>query len=243
MLKIAIPSYNAEKYIGSCISSLKRQSFENFEAVIVSDASTDSTVEKAYEEIENDSRFRVISSNQNLGQLSSITLATQELNPNPEDIIVNIDGDDALNLTIALEIVTSTYDRTGCLMTYGSYKTQSGHVTSTNIGKRYPQSVINKNLYRKSEWLASHLRTYKYHLWKCIDDNDLRDSKGNYWRVAGDKAIMYPMLEMAGNRQEAISDRIYFYRNNIATNVHATRRKEQSATAKTIRELKPYSLI
>ena len=243
MLKIAIPSYNAEKYIGSCISSIKQQSVEDFEAVIVSDASTDSTIEKAYEEIKNDSRFRVISSDKNLGPLSSITLATQELNPNPEDIIVNIDGDDALYLTTALEIVTNTYDRTACLMTYGSFKTQSGHIYNPNVGKRYAQSIINKNLYRKSEWLASHLRTYKYHLWKCIDDNDLRDAKGDYWRAAGDLAIMYPMLEMAGNRQEAISDRIYLYRDNIATNVHATRRKEQYEAAKTIRELKPYSLI
>ena len=162
MLKIAIPSYNAEKYIGSCISSIKQQSVEDFEAVIVSDASTDSTIEKAYEEIKNDSRFRVISSDKNLGSLSSITLATQELNPNPEDIIVNIDGDDALYLTTALEIVTNTYDRTACLMTYGSFKTQSGHITNPNVGKRYAQSIINNNLYRKSEWLASHLRTYNH---------------------------------------------------------------------------------
>ena len=33
MLKIAIPSYNAEKYIGLCISSIKQQSVEDFEAV------------------------------------------------------------------------------------------------------------------------------------------------------------------------------------------------------------------
>ena len=243
MLKIAIPSYNAEKYIGSCISSIKQQSFENFEVVIVSDSSTDSTIEKAYEEIENDSRFRVISSDKNLGPLSSIILATQELNPNPEDIIVNIDGDDALYLRTALEIVMSTYDRTACLMTYGSFKTQSGHILNPNVGKRYSQSIINKNLYRKSEWLASHLRTYKYHLWKCINDDDLRDSSGKYWRVSGDLAIMFPMLEMAGNRQEAISDLIYFYRNNINTNEHRVHRKEQTEAAKTIRGLKPYRLI
>ena len=243
MFKIAIPCYNGEEYIRACISSIKQQSYTDFEAVIVSDASTDSTIEKAYEEIQNDSRFHVISSEKNLGQVSSITLAIQELNPGLEDIIINVDGDDALYLNSALEIVASTYERTGCLMTYGSFKTQSGRNILPNVGKRYAQSVINKNLYRKSEWIASALRTYKYTLWRCVDDNDLRDSEGNYWRVAGDLAIMFPMLEMAGDRQEAISDPIYFYRDNIGTNDHRIHCKEQVKTARIIRNLKPYGLI
>ncbi len=44
-ISIIIPTYNEEKYIGKCFESLKKQSYENFEIVIVDDGSTDKTKE------------------------------------------------------------------------------------------------------------------------------------------------------------------------------------------------------
>ena len=243
MLKISIPCYNAENYIYSCISSIKQQTVGDYEAVIVNDSSTDNTFEVANKAIGNDSRFQIINSKRNLGALSSTVLAIENLNPNPDDILINIDGDDSLYLKSSLEIVINTYKRTNCMITYGSFKAQSGHNIMPNVGKRYPQDIINKRLYRRHEWLASHLRTYKYKLWRCIKDDDLRDTDGNYWRYAADLAIMYPLLEMSGDRQEAISDLIYFYRNDIYTNDHRLFREDQLKTAKLIRSKKPYDIL
>ena len=240
MLKVVIPCFNAENYIESCISSLQQQTEKNFEAVIVDDASTDMTSEKAKNAIKGDSRFELVRKTENKGGLKSIIDGTQVLSPGENDIMINIDGDDYLYLTTALEIVKSTYERTDCLITYGSFKTQSGHIRIPGQGRRYTQNIINRCLYREAEWIASHLRTYKYSLWSKIKKEDLQDEDSEYWRVAWDMAFMFPMLEMAGNRQEAISDIIYCYRDNTGTNDHTINRDEQRRVARKIREKNSY---
>ncbi len=42
-LSIVIPAYNEEKYIGACLNSLEKQTYKNFEIIIVDNASTDDT--------------------------------------------------------------------------------------------------------------------------------------------------------------------------------------------------------
>ena len=243
MLKVVIPCFNAENYIESCISSLQQQTEKDFEAVIVDDASTDLTTEKADIAIKNDSRFKLVMNTENKGGLASIVHGTQALNPGENDIIVNVDGDDFLYLKTALEIINYTYERTDCLITYGSFKTQSGQLRIPGQGRRYTHNIINKCLYRKADWIASHLRTYKYSLWNKILKDDLKNEDSEYWRVAWDMAFMFPMLEMAGDRQEAISDVIYCYRDNIGTNDHTLNRNEQKKVAKIIREKKSYEKL
>jgi hypothetical protein len=77
---------------------------------------------------------------------------------------------------------------------------------------RYPQETINDSTYREDpQWRASHLRTFKYGLWKRIKTEDLQNSEGKYYKYGWDLAIMFPILEMAGNRQEYISDSLYVY--------------------------------
>ena len=46
-LSVIIPSYNEERDIAECLSSLKKQSFKNFEIILVDDGSTDRTTEIA----------------------------------------------------------------------------------------------------------------------------------------------------------------------------------------------------
>lgn len=243
MLKVVIPCFNSENYIDSCISSLKQQTERNFEAVIVDDASTDLTIEKADIAIKNDSRFKLVRKTKNKGGLASIVDGIQALDPGENDIIINIDGDDFLYLTTALEIINYTYKRTDCLITYGSFKTQSGQLRIPGQGRRYTQNIINKCLYRKADWIASHLRTYKYSLWNKVKKDDLKDEDREYWRVAWDMAFMFPMLEMAGDRQEAVSDVIYCYRDNTGSNDHTLNRDEQKRVAKIIREKKSYEVL
>lgn len=47
MISIVIPAYNAEKTLDRCLASLKRQTFQNFEIIIVNDGSHDRTKEVA----------------------------------------------------------------------------------------------------------------------------------------------------------------------------------------------------
>ena len=43
MISIIIPIFNQEDYIHICLNSLIKQSYENFEAICIDDASSDKT--------------------------------------------------------------------------------------------------------------------------------------------------------------------------------------------------------
>lgn len=243
MLRLIIPCYNAEDYIAACIRSIKQQSHDEFTATIVNDASTDLTSSSAIKAIGGDARFSLLNRPTNMGVLGSICKGISFLSPQPEDIIAIIDGDDYLLSNDALSIVWATYERTGCWITYGSLKAASSRDVVPNIGKRYTNQTISSNSFRKAPWIASHLRTFKHGLWKRIRSSDLLDDSGSLWKAANDMAVMYPMLEMAGERQEAISDFIYAYRDNLPTNSHFTKRALQLECARAIRSRPPYQAI
>jgi len=65
LVSIITPSYNCEKYIGKTIETVINQTYQNWEMLIVDDASTDNTekVVKSYK----DSRIKYIKLNENSG--------------------------------------------------------------------------------------------------------------------------------------------------------------------------------
>lgn len=67
VFSIVIPSYNNAEYLSKCISSLQRQTFEDWEAIIVVDGSPDNAAEVAYAIAAEDSRVKVINKKQNEG--------------------------------------------------------------------------------------------------------------------------------------------------------------------------------
>lgn len=40
---IVVPTFNSERYLGECLDSLKRQTFRDFEVIIVDDGSEDAS--------------------------------------------------------------------------------------------------------------------------------------------------------------------------------------------------------
>lgn len=59
-ISVIIPTFNVEAYIGQCLESLQKQTYENFEVICVDDGSTDRTVEIIKEHIQKDSRITVL---------------------------------------------------------------------------------------------------------------------------------------------------------------------------------------
>ena len=146
-----------------------------------------------------------------------------------------IDGDDYLYSGDVLNILYEKYLNTNCLITYGS------HLSSNGIqGKKYPKLIRKFNLYRKYFWYASHLKTFRHDLWLAVNKNDLIDQNGKFFSVASDLALMFPMLEMAGNRQEFVRDILCVYNDQNPISDHKIRRKEQILAAKEIRRKKIY---
>lgn len=92
LFSVIIPIYNVEKYLRECLDSVARQTFPDFEAILVDDGSPDGSAAICNEYAARDSRFTVIHK-KNGGLVSArkagIICAGGEY-------IVNLDGDDRL---------------------------------------------------------------------------------------------------------------------------------------------------
>ena len=60
-VSVIVPAYNAAEYLAECLQSLADQTMGDFEAIVVDDASTDSTPEIIRRFAADDSRFRLLS--------------------------------------------------------------------------------------------------------------------------------------------------------------------------------------
>ena len=69
-ISVVIPLYNAEKYLGACLDSLRNQTFTDFEVIVVDDYSTDASSDVADSYLE---KFG--------GRLKVITMPTNTGNP------------------------------------------------------------------------------------------------------------------------------------------------------------------
>jgi len=213
--KIIIPFYNVEQWINLTMNSVKLQDYENFECILVDDMSTDSSREMVLKHIEHDKRFRLIENKEKKYVLKNICEAIETSNPDQEDIIVILDGDDWFARKNVLSILNETYNREECWLTYGSYIEYPSR-TKGKFAKKVPKEIIDGNLFRDSPWMTSHLRTWKYGLWEHIDQQKsfveptALDSN-NHFAFCWDLAYMFPLLELAGPRAHHIPDVLYIY--------------------------------
>ena len=90
LVSIIVPAYNVEKYIKSCLISLKNQSYRNIQIIVVNDGSTDNTECIIDEVINDDLRFQKINQ-KNQGLVSAISTG---VNAAKGQYVAFVDGDD-----------------------------------------------------------------------------------------------------------------------------------------------------
>ena len=111
------------------------------------------------------------------------------------------------------------------------------------FARQIPPSIILNNQYRDFEWCTSHLRTFKSSLFKKIAPNDLKDKNGKFFTITGDLAIMFPMLEMSGQRSKYIEKLLYIWNDVSTLNDHKKDHTKQLRVEKEIRNRKKYEPI
>ena len=89
-----------------------------------------------------------------------------------EDILVFVDGDDWLIDDNVLERLNRFYNENGVWMTYGGMYCYPDGAPGNPQNTEYSDNIHTQNLYRKDLWRASHLRSFKWHLYKRINKAD-----------------------------------------------------------------------
>lgn len=223
MLRVIITAYNEADFIVNCLRSIQSQHNCRFTVDVMDDASDDSTYDVAVAACSHDQRCRVHRLEVNQGPLGAFAAAIECLEADDEDVIVWVDADDQLAASDVLSIVAATYAATDCWLTYGSFVNSR----KQQCGRPYEQRVIFSNAFRRAPWLASHLKTFKIALWRQLQKSDLQTAEGSWFRAAVDLAVMFPLLEMAGPRQQFIPDVLYLYNSDHASSISNTKRELQ----------------
>lgn len=206
--------YNADRYVQTCIHSIMSQTYKDFRCYITDDISTDDSVSIVKELIKDDKRFILIQNQTKHYQPGNYD---QVIRNNPtiadNDVIIEIDGDDWLPDENALQRIHDVYQDDNVWITNGSFIYHNG---SNGFSKK--QDIENL---RTSSFTASHMRTWRAFLWRKIKEEDLKDENGVYWKVAGDLAFMFPMLEMSGEEHYRFLNGInYVYNGDNPLNDH-----------------------
>jgi len=71
LVTVVVPLYNEERFVIETLKSVSRQSYKNWECIIVNDVSTDNSRQIAQDYIKYDSRFRIIDHKVNSGLAAS----------------------------------------------------------------------------------------------------------------------------------------------------------------------------
>jgi glycosyltransferase involved in cell wall biosynthesis len=93
LVSIGIPVYNGEKYLSFAIKSTLRQTYENFELILLNDGSTDNSLEIMKYFARNDNRIIIIDDGRNIGLIERLNQLVTLANGN---YFTRMDADDIM---------------------------------------------------------------------------------------------------------------------------------------------------
>lgn len=209
--KIIVPSFNSVDYLPKTLHSIETQTYKNYDACIIDDASTLQQQREIIDEFCSRNGWKKIFHEKNSGALKGLVDALGDFGCHDDDVIVVIDGDDWFAHENVLARLHQIYSENDIYMTWGQCEVYPPSKTPMRYAQPVPDMVIEQQLYRDIPFAFWHPATFKYVLWRHIDDKDLRDQNGEYFRIMKDKATLFPMLEMCGRKKKYIDETLYIY--------------------------------
>lgn len=116
-ISVIIPVYNSEKFLDACIASIVKQTYQNFEIILVDDGSTDDSPSLCDQYAAQDKRIKVIhQDNQGVSAArnNGLDLATG-------DLVSFIDSDDTLDEDM-YELLVKLFEENHADITHCGYK-------------------------------------------------------------------------------------------------------------------------
>jgi glycosyltransferase involved in cell wall biosynthesis len=213
-VSVIIPVYNVEKYIERCIQSIINQSLQDFEIIIVNDATPDTSMLIVQKYAKQDSRIKTVENPQNMGLMWTRREGYRCASGN---YIVFCDSDDYLPEK-ALEILYNAITEKKADIVVGSFQMVSER------GK----GIVKK---RKLSYGTDSISVYKslldgelnHSLWGKIFDKKLFENS-DYETFAhqtnGEDGILFYQIVSKINKLIVIDDVVYYYFVNIESATH-----------------------
>ncbi|WP_079989573.1 glycosyltransferase family 2 protein [Candidatus Protochlamydia phocaeensis] len=268
-LVIIIPSFNNMEWLESNLDSILAQNYTNYRILYVDDCSNDGTGEavrewlkdrhvdfreiafdegrfegipdttEGFSALVNDENhyFTLIRNQIRCGALTNLYRAIQSCRDH--EIVVTVDGDDWLYDADVLKRVNKAYLSGQVWLTHGCLiEYPWGNVTWS---EPVPPAIVSQNAFRMVK-CPSHLRTFYTWLFKKIKLDDLL-YEGRFFPVTWDMAMMFPMIEMAGERHAYLSEVNYVYNMANQLNDNKVNAQLQNELDAFIRHKEPYQRL
>lgn len=238
---VIIPSYNNKNWYKRNLDSVFNQDYENYRIIYVDDCSPDNTGQLVREYAEargKKNKITVIINEERTGATSNIYKAAHLCLP--EEIIVSLDGDDWVAHDLVLNHLNAVYQDPNVWLTYGQFQWWPKNVPG--FCHAVPPQILEAGRIREYGWVTTALRTYYAGLYQKIKKEDLL-YQDKFYSMAGDLAIMFPMVDMAGIHCRFINEILYIYNTESNINDHKVNANQQVDLGNVIREKPKYAKI
>lgn len=186
MISVVVPIYNAEKYLRQSIESVLKQSYKEFELVLVNDGSTDKSLDICWMFQKNDKRIKVINqSNQGLSAARNIGIENSD-----GEYLFFLDADDLID-KFALETMYSLVQKSGDCIVVSNYSKFKGEEICFDKRQNYSVIEYTHKSYMKEIYL---LKKNTYACFTLIPRTVMADVRFPCGKYFEDMATMYKVF-------------------------------------------------
>ncbi len=207
-ISVIVPTYNAEDYLAECVESIKAQTFDDWELILIDDGSTDRSAALCLEYADAMPHKIRTARVERLGLSGARNTGIRMASG---DYITFVDADDKL-FPHTLERLSAIMDaEQGCGIAISQY-TQTEHAPfnkTAHIGIYTPEEAILRTLYQEKTFLSSAwAKLYR----RDIFDNNLF-SDGRYY----EDLEFFPRAYLRAGKIVISDEVLYYYRPNPAS--------------------------
>lgn len=210
LVSIVVPAFNCERYLGDCLESLRRQTLENIQIIILNDGSADRTRDIAQKYLD-DKRFEYFENIQNAGTFHT---RLRGFRASRGEYIGTVDADDWVDSNF-VEKLLATARMAGSDIAQCRLKTihpdgTEGKIEWADAGMhRFDGQKVLEGALKRDFWHIACNKLFKRSLFlqaewffSTIDRSVV---------VADDKLLMIPIYHYANNLRSR-NERLYSYR-------------------------------
>ena len=246
-VSVIIPVFNVQKYLSRALDSLLAQTYQNWEAIIVDDGSTDNSASIAKHYCEKDKRFLLLRQ-ENQGQGVARNNALKVVHG---DYVMYLDPDDMLHpqameicvnasLRDDSDMVTFTYDHLYRTLNKWLHKLHLGYMKPWHKHYKSYDYYVTENIFEhatecshpkgiNTKWKVKHCQA-----WRCLLRTDLAKKAQFAERVKYEDVPWWGEILLNVKRTTITKLPLYYYYPNIDSFIMSADTKEHIRSLKTI---------
>lgn len=215
LISILMPIYNSERYLVDCLESIRSQTFENFEVLMIDDGSTDTSLEILNKYVILDNRFQ-IRHQKNQGSGRTRNNAIDWAMKTESQYIIWIDADDIVHPNYLKDLYHTLIEHPECDMVQCGYTSNEAELTQIETKGNLSNKILN-NISLMTEMISGNSGIDFQLLWNKIYDKELyrnvrmRITENFSGRMQDDVNILFQIYKQSKGCY-LLYEKLYFYR-------------------------------